>query len=146
MTFFSVKDYETFYTNYTNPTFEKNYKVRIVVKRDKKLEYVLIFVNIQHNHAISPSMAKTLRKNRELSLHAKQIAEINDQAGVTMRNTYQSLATVAGGYDKLTFTEKDLRNHVAKSVKSHIRGGGCAIINAVFSYDATTKLQLLLRS
>ncbi|KAL4305964.1 hypothetical protein AHAS_Ahas16G0130900 [Arachis hypogaea] len=46
-------------------------------------------------------MAKTLRKNRKLSLHAKQI----------------SLATVAGDYDKLTFTEKDLRNHVAKSVR-----------------------------
>ncbi|RYR31568.1 hypothetical protein Ahy_B01g056388 [Arachis hypogaea] len=46
------------------------------------MEYVLTFVNIQHNHAISPSMTKTLRKNRELSLHAKRIAEINDQAGL----------------------------------------------------------------
>ncbi|RYR10086.1 hypothetical protein Ahy_B05g078554 [Arachis hypogaea] len=81
------------------------------------MEYVLTFVNIQHNHAISPSMAKTLRKNRELSLHAKRIAEINDQTGVTIRNTYQSLATAAGGYDKLTFTQKDLRNHVARSVR-----------------------------
>ncbi|KAL4286256.1 hypothetical protein AHAS_Ahas19G0068000 [Arachis hypogaea] len=62
-------------------------------------------------------MAKTLRKNRKLSLHAKWIAEINDQAGVTIRNTYQSLATTAGGYDKLTFTQKDLWNHVARSVR-----------------------------
>ncbi|XP_016185480.1 protein FAR1-RELATED SEQUENCE 5-like [Arachis ipaensis] len=167
MTFPSVKDYETFYTNYakrvgfswnirttkwnqnrqityqilvcskagyqrskidplkkTNLTSEQNCKVRIIVKKDKKLEYVLTFVNNQHNHVISPSMANTLRKNRELSLHAKWIAEINDQAGVTMRNRYQSLATTAGGYDKLTFNEKDLRNHVAKS-------------------DATTKPQLL---
>ncbi|RYR25444.1 hypothetical protein Ahy_B02g059194 [Arachis hypogaea] len=154
MTFPSVKDYETFYTNYakrvgfswnirttkwnqnrqityqilvcskagyqrskidplkkTNLTSEQNCKVRIIVKKDKKLEYVLTFVNNQHNHVISPSMANTLRKNRELSLHAKWIAEINDQAGVTMRNRYQSLATTAGGYDKLTFNEKDLRNH-----------------------------------
>ncbi|XP_072060308.1 protein FAR1-RELATED SEQUENCE 5-like [Arachis hypogaea] len=161
MSFSSVKDYETFNTNYakrvgfswnirttkwdqnrqityqilvcsragyrrskidplkkTNPTFEQNCKVRIIVKRDKKMEYVLTFVNIQHNHAISPSLAKTLRKNRELSLHAKRIAEINDQVGVTIRNTYQSLATAADGYDKLTFTEKkDLRNHVARSVR-----------------------------
>ncbi|XLT81321.1 hypothetical protein HN873_003074, partial [Arachis hypogaea] len=34
-----------------------------------------------------------------------------------MRNTYQSLATAAGGYDKLTFTEKDLRNYVANSFR-----------------------------
>ncbi|KAL4345240.1 hypothetical protein AHAS_Ahas11G0258600 [Arachis hypogaea] len=34
-----------------------------------------------------------------------------------MRNTYKSLATATGGYDKLTFTEKDLQNHVAKSVR-----------------------------
>ncbi|KAL4381826.1 hypothetical protein AHAS_Ahas04G0172300 [Arachis hypogaea] len=72
------------------------------------MEYVLTFVNLQHNHAISPSMAKTLRKNRELSLHAKWIAKINDQAGVTIRNTYQSLATAVGGYDKLTFRLKKI--------------------------------------
>ncbi|RYR21621.1 hypothetical protein Ahy_B03g066928 isoform A [Arachis hypogaea] len=66
----------------TNPTFEQNCKAGIIVKRDKKIEYVLIFVNIQHNHTISPSMAKTLRKSRELSLHAKRIAEINDQVGL----------------------------------------------------------------
>ncbi|RYR31570.1 hypothetical protein Ahy_B01g056390 [Arachis hypogaea] len=29
-----------------------------------------------------------------------------------MRNTYKSLATATGGYDKLTFTEKDLQNHI----------------------------------
>ncbi|XP_072053951.1 protein FAR-RED IMPAIRED RESPONSE 1-like [Arachis hypogaea] len=81
------------------------------------MEYVLTFVNIQHNHAISPSRAKTLKKNRELSLHAKWIDEINDQAGVTIRNTYQSLATAAGDYDKLTFTQKDLWNHVARNVR-----------------------------
>ncbi|KAL4322139.1 hypothetical protein AHAS_Ahas14G0180600 [Arachis hypogaea] len=81
------------------------------------MEYVLTFVNLQHNHAIGPSMANTLRKNIELSLHAKWIAKINDQAGVTIRNTYQSLATAVGVYDKLTFTQKDLQNHVARSVR-----------------------------
>ncbi|RYQ83615.1 hypothetical protein Ahy_B10g102372 [Arachis hypogaea] len=69
----------------TNPTSEQNCKARIIVKRDKKLKYVLTFVNIQHNHAISPSMTNTL-----------------------------SIATAVSGYDKLTFTKNDLQNHVAK--------------------------------
>ncbi|XLS69230.1 hypothetical protein HN51_020253 [Arachis hypogaea] len=55
----------------TNPTCDKNYKARIIVKRDKKLEYMLTSVNTQHNHDVSLSMAKSLKKNRKLSLHAK---------------------------------------------------------------------------
>ncbi|XP_016168908.1 protein FAR-RED IMPAIRED RESPONSE 1-like [Arachis ipaensis] len=76
----------------TNPTSDKNYKARIIVKRDKKLEYMLTSVNTQHNHDVSLSMAKSLKKNRKLSLHVKWIAEINDESSVTMRNTYQSFS------------------------------------------------------
>ncbi|KAL4373667.1 hypothetical protein AHAS_Ahas05G0104700 [Arachis hypogaea] len=34
-----------------------------------------------------------------------------------MKNTYQSLATTAGGHDKLTFIEKNLQNHIEKCVR-----------------------------
>ncbi|RYR44321.1 hypothetical protein Ahy_A08g040676 [Arachis hypogaea] len=56
----------------TNPTCDKNYKARIIVKRDKKLEYMLTSVNTQHNHDVSLSMAKSLKKNRKLILYEER--------------------------------------------------------------------------
>ena len=72
---------------------------------------------------------------------------MNDDAGVRINKTFQSLAGVVGGYENLPFGERDLRNYIhkerraigkegdAKALLSHFRAMKEQNCNFVYDID-----------
>jgi len=69
----------------------------------------------EHSHDMSPTKSRLFRGNKRISLHAKRVVDINNDAGVQINNTFRSFVSAANGYDNTKFVEQDLRNYVAKS-------------------------------
>ncbi|RYR61444.1 hypothetical protein Ahy_A04g018623 [Arachis hypogaea] len=72
-------------------------KARIYVKLDTELEkWRLLKVELAHTHRCDPSLSWMFKKNRELSMHVKDVIERNDQAGIRSSKTFQALADEDG--------------------------------------------------
>jgi len=89
-------------------------------------------VTIAHNHALSPGKARYFRSHKILDPCTKRKLEINDRAGIRMNKIYNSLAVEAGGYENLTFGEKDCRNYIAKARHLRLGTGGAAALYDYF--------------
>ncbi|XP_027915011.1 protein FAR1-RELATED SEQUENCE 5-like [Vigna unguiculata] len=62
-------------------------------------------------------------------MHARQTVDINDEAGVRINKSFRSLVCEAGGYDNISFIERDVRNYIGKQRKSLCKDGdGQALI------------------
>ncbi|RYR57730.1 hypothetical protein Ahy_A05g023435 [Arachis hypogaea] len=98
-------------TQRSNTVSSVHCKARIYVKLDKELgKWRLSKVELAHTHRCDPSLSWMFKKNRELSMHVKDVIERNDQAGIRPSKTFQALADEAGGRSNLKFLEKD--NHL----------------------------------
>ncbi|XP_058218854.1 protein FAR1-RELATED SEQUENCE 4-like [Rhododendron vialii] len=84
----------------------------VVIHPDGK--WRLSHVVLEHNHEQSPAKARYFKCNRVLDEHVKRKLELNDQAGIRVYKTYDSLQIEAGGPDKLPFLKNDCRNHLDK--------------------------------
>ncbi|XP_073119725.1 protein FAR1-RELATED SEQUENCE 5-like [Henckelia pumila] len=70
---------------------------------------------LKHNNEISPSKSRMYRCNRQLTENVKRKLELNDIAGIPLNKSYKSIVVEAGGYENMTFIEKDCRNFIDKS-------------------------------
>ncbi|KAI9182833.1 hypothetical protein LWI28_029270 [Acer negundo] len=93
---------------------------------DEKLRLTMVH-NI-HNHGLSPKKSRFFRCNREVSNAVKRVLDTNDMAGVRMNKSFGYLVVDAGGFENLSFLEKDCRNYIDKA--RHLRlgaSGACAL-------------------
>jgi len=58
-------------------------------------------VHEEHSHDISLTKSRLVRGNRRISLHAKRMLDINDDARVQINKSFQSFVSAAGGYDNM---------------------------------------------
>lgn len=58
--------------------------------------------------------------------------ELNDQAGISVNKNFCSLVVEAGGYDKLTFGEKDCRNYLDQARRLRLGVGDAEAIRNYF--------------
>ncbi|XP_016165223.1 protein FAR1-RELATED SEQUENCE 5-like [Arachis ipaensis] len=94
-------------------------RARIYAKFDrKKHDWVLLKVELNHSHPCSTKKAMHYHKNRELTMHAKCIIEVNDEAGIRPNKTFLALANEVGGPSNLGFSEKDVRNYISSRLRS----------------------------
>jgi hypothetical protein len=103
----------------TNPTKKLDCSAKITVALKKGLWTILSF-NSCHNHEISPTKSRLFAGNKKIDMHAQRTILINDQAGVRVNKSFRSMVCDAGGYENLTFVERDVRNFVAK--ERHLLG------------------------
>ncbi|KAH9723117.1 protein FAR1-RELATED SEQUENCE [Citrus sinensis] len=78
-------------------------------------KWVLQTLNFQHNHGLSPDKARYFPCNRRISASAKMRIEMNDCAGIRIAQNFNSIVVEAGGYENVSFLEKDCRNFVDKT-------------------------------
>jgi len=78
-------------------------------------------VKLEHTHVVSPSKARYFSCHKKLDSHVKRKLEVMDKAGVRSSKNYKALAIEAGGYENLSFGEKDCRNYINK-VKNELLG------------------------
>jgi hypothetical protein len=100
-------------------------KAKINAKLSEDGRFKLSKVLLEHNHVVSPSKAKYFRCHKKLNAHVKRKLEQLDDAGVRMSKSYKALAIEAGGYENLSFGEKDCRNYINK-VRNELLGEGDA--------------------
>jgi hypothetical protein len=72
-------------------------------------------VKLGHNHNLSPGKTRYIRCHKKLNLTTKRKLDIDDRAEIRTNKIYNSLAVEAGGYENLTFGEKECRNYIANS-------------------------------
>jgi hypothetical protein len=89
-------------------------------------------VSTNHNHGLSPGKARYFRSHKNLDSSVKRQLLINDGSGISLSKSYNSLAVEAGGYENLTFGEKDCRNFIAKSRRLRLGTGGAEALCGYF--------------
>ncbi|RYR05781.1 hypothetical protein Ahy_B06g085591 [Arachis hypogaea] len=94
-------------------------RARIYAKFDrKKHDWVLLKVELNHSHPYLTKKAVHYHENRELTMHAKCIIEVNDEAGIRSNKTFLALSNEVGGPSNLGFSEKDVRNYILSRLRS----------------------------
>ncbi|KAL4315550.1 hypothetical protein AHAS_Ahas15G0196300 [Arachis hypogaea] len=115
------------YRTKKNPTIQRSNtvssvycKARIYVKLDTELgQWRLSKVELVHTHRCDLNLSWMFKKNRELSMHVKDVIERNDQASIRPSKTFQALTDEAGGHSNLKFLEKDIRNYISGKLRIH---------------------------
>jgi hypothetical protein len=90
-------------------------------------------VNLGHNHDLSPGKARYFRCNKMLDPATKRKLDIDDRAGIRTNKIYNSLAVEAGGYENLTFGERECRNYIASSRRLRLGTGGAVALRDYFN-------------
>ena len=116
----------------TRPTKVKNCPAKIIIKLDEDgLLYVTKF-EPNHSHEVSPTKARLFKANKKINLHVKRTIQINDEAGVRINKTFQSLITDAGGHEQVPFCERDVRNYVHKERRAIGKEGDAKALLSYF--------------
>ncbi|CAH9107260.1 unnamed protein product [Cuscuta europaea] len=89
-------------------------------------------VQLQHNHPMSPTKSRKFRCNRKVTEQMKRKLEINDVAEIPLHKSFNSAVVEAGGYDELSFIEKDCHNYVDKVRQLRLGSGDAMAIQHFF--------------
>ncbi|KAG2718725.1 hypothetical protein I3760_03G232800 [Carya illinoinensis] len=104
------------------PIIRIDCKARVNATLSKNEKWVFTTVKNVHNHiTVSPKKTRLQR-----------ILDLNDQAGIRMNKNFNSLVVDAGGYENLTFQEKDCRNFIDKARYLQLGKGGGEALNHYF--------------
>ncbi|KAL7220338.1 hypothetical protein ACSBR2_013257 [Camellia fascicularis] len=98
--------------------------------------WIVRSLRLEHNHEMSPSKSRFFKQNRILEPHVKRRLELNDSAGIRMNKNFTSLVLEAGGHEKLSYLEKDCRNHMDKVHRLKLEKG-----DATAMYNYFVKMQ-----
>ncbi|XP_035547264.1 protein FAR1-RELATED SEQUENCE 5-like [Juglans regia] len=98
-------------------------------------EGVLKFLTVHntHNHGLSPQKSRFFRCNREVSLSVKRMLDTKDQAGIRMNKSFAALVQEAGGFENLSFNEKNCRNYIDKACHIRLGKGGAGALHEYFA-------------
>ncbi|XP_073138623.1 protein FAR1-RELATED SEQUENCE 5-like [Henckelia pumila] len=115
------------------PNSQIGCKVRLSACSDATGVWRNTGVYLEHNQLISPSKSRVFRCYRQLNAHVKRQLEVNDIAGIPLHKSYNSVVVEKGGYENITFIEKDCRNYIDKVRKLRLGEGDAAAFQAYFS-------------
>ena len=104
------------------PTKAKQCKASITATK-KDGQWFIRSVVTEHSHDISPKKSRLIRGNRKVDMHARQIVETNDDAGVRINKSFRSLVFEAGGYEHVNFIERDVRNYIDQQRRTLCKDG-----------------------
>ncbi|KAG6706726.1 hypothetical protein I3842_07G235200 [Carya illinoinensis] len=121
----------TFNVTNPRPTGKTECKAKInALNYDGKLR--LTTVHNVHNHGLSLKKSHFFRCNREVSDAVKRILDTNDQAGVWLNKSFGSLVVGAGGFENLSFLEKDCHNYINKARHLRLGASGAGALREYF--------------
>ncbi|KAI5388572.1 hypothetical protein KIW84_074311 [Lathyrus oleraceus] len=98
----------------TLPSRAKNCPAKICIKLKQDGFWYITQFESNHSHETSPTKARLFKANKKMNLHVRRTIQINDDAGVRINKTFQSLVKDAGGHENIPFCEKDVRNYINK--------------------------------
>ncbi|XP_028094503.1 protein FAR-RED IMPAIRED RESPONSE 1-like [Camellia sinensis] len=89
-------------------------------------------VNLEHNHDLIPTDSRHFAMNKKIRTPVKKRLEINDQAGIGVSRNYHSMVVEAGGYESLTFDERDAKNYINRARKLRLGEGDAKSLQSYF--------------
>ncbi|XP_042955964.1 protein FAR1-RELATED SEQUENCE 4-like isoform X2 [Carya illinoinensis] len=95
--------------------------------------FKVLTVHNSHNHGLSPQNSRFFRCSKEVSEPVKRVLNTNDHAGIRMNKSFASLVQGAGGFENLSFNEKDCRNYVDKICNIQLGKGGAGALCDYFA-------------
>ncbi|XP_062149808.1 protein FAR-RED IMPAIRED RESPONSE 1-like [Alnus glutinosa] len=81
-------------------------------------------VELTHNHSLSLGKTRFFRSNKKINDAAKRRFELNDKAGIHLCKNFNSLVVESGGFENLSFGERDCRNYINKARELNLGKGG----------------------
>uniref|UniRef100_A0A2N9EL94 Uncharacterized protein n=1 Tax=Fagus sylvatica TaxID=28930 RepID=A0A2N9EL94_FAGSY len=88
---------------------------------DKKWR-ILSFIE-DHNHELSPSKSRHFAAFRHISTDTRRRLLINDNAGVRINSSIKASVVEAGGYENVTYNQRDVRNFLEKERRLKCKEG-----------------------
>uniref|UniRef100_A0A2N9GD52 Protein FAR1-RELATED SEQUENCE n=1 Tax=Fagus sylvatica TaxID=28930 RepID=A0A2N9GD52_FAGSY len=88
---------------------------------DKKWR-ILSFIE-DHNHDLSPSKSRHFAAFRHISTDTRRRLLINDNAGVRINSSIKASIVEAGGYENVTYNQRDVRNFLEKERRLKCKEG-----------------------
>ncbi|KAL7174487.1 hypothetical protein ACSBR2_033690 [Camellia fascicularis] len=85
-------------------------RVRTSLQNDGR--YKLTTVVLEHTHDLVPTDSRHFAMNKRIHTPVKRRLEVNDAAAIGVARNFHSIVVEAGGYEALTFDERDARNMV----------------------------------
>jgi hypothetical protein len=96
-------------------------------------KWFLSYVVVEHNHCLSPEKSRFFRCYKNIDVVVKRRLELNDRAGIRLNKNFNYLVVEKGGYEQLTFGEKDCRNYIEKARELRLGKGGAQALRDYFS-------------
>ncbi|KAJ3676162.1 hypothetical protein LUZ60_003574 [Juncus effusus] len=107
-----------------------NCGARVNLLRDVSGKWHMSSVILKHNHVFTPGNSKYYESHRVVNESVKRQLILNDKVGIRTYKTYESLQIQAGGYENLTYLEKDLHNLMSRWRNSqNAEGDAMAMFN-----------------
>ncbi|XP_047320763.1 protein FAR1-RELATED SEQUENCE 5-like [Impatiens glandulifera] len=118
------------------PSTKTDCKARnnIVVRND--FDFQISSVILQHNHPLSPSNSRHIRSHKVLDPSAQRRLQLNDEAGITLAKSLQSIVVEAEGYDNLKFDERTCQNFISEAMRSR-----CLNFHYTFDLDEDSRMR-----
>ncbi|XP_038707270.1 protein FAR1-RELATED SEQUENCE 5-like [Tripterygium wilfordii] len=107
-------------------------KARLVGRLDSVGKWEIMKFEDEHNHNMSPTHSRFFTCNRETSPHVRRQLEINDIAGIRPNKSHNSFVIGVGGHDKLSFLERDTRNHISRARRMRLGVGNADAVQNYF--------------
>ncbi|XP_028085062.1 protein FAR-RED IMPAIRED RESPONSE 1-like [Camellia sinensis] len=95
-------------------------------------KWILRSMVLDHNHGVSPGKARFYRCHRVLNSAVKRRLELHAKVGIRMNKSFNSLVVQAGGHEKLTYLEKDCRNHMDRVKRIELGEGDATTMHNYF--------------
>ena len=76
-----------------------------------------------HNHDLSPNKSRHFATFRRINTDTRRRLLINDNAGARVNSSIKSFIVEAGGYENVTYNEKDVHNFFNKERNLKCREG-----------------------
>uniref|UniRef100_A0A2N9GDG2 SWIM-type domain-containing protein n=1 Tax=Fagus sylvatica TaxID=28930 RepID=A0A2N9GDG2_FAGSY len=89
---------------------------------DHKKWRILSFIE-NHNHDLSPSKSRHFAAFRHISTDTRRRLLINDNAGVRINSSIKASIVEAGGYENVTYNQRDVRNFLEKERRLKCKEG-----------------------
>ncbi|CAL5324392.1 unnamed protein product [Camellia sinensis] len=105
-------------------------RVRGSVQKDGR--YKLTTINLEHNHDLIPTDSRYFAMNKKILTPVKRRLEINDEAGIGVSRNFHSMIVEAGGYESLTFDERDARNYIERARRLRLGEGDAESLQSYF--------------
>ncbi|XP_028066530.1 protein FAR1-RELATED SEQUENCE 6-like isoform X2 [Camellia sinensis] len=87
-------------------------KARVRASLQMDGTYKLTTVVLEHTHDLVATDSRHFAVNKRIVTPVKRRLEVNDAAGIGVAKNFHSIVVEAGGYEALTFDERDARNYI----------------------------------